>query len=223
MFVDASHRCGPARRARAGELATRLGVPTVAVYQTDLAAYASAYRFAAAEAYAWRRLGRIHNAAARTLAPSTAAATALQDHGVRRGRGVDTTTFDPAHRGAARRRALARIYASLDIFVHTGPYETIGQAVPEALASGVPVVAPAAGGPVDLVEPGRTGHLVPPHDAEAVRAAVGDELIDHYVAVRTGRSQIQRPGWVAGRDGRGRASRTGDRRVCRMSPPFPPL
>jgi phosphatidylinositol alpha 1,6-mannosyltransferase len=106
---------------------------------------------------------------------------------------------------------LARLYASLDIFVHTGPLETFGQAIQEALASGVPVVAPAAGGPLDLVKPGQTGYLVPPGDGRSITravselaadpvlrrhvgrqarasvagrtwAAVGDELLDHYRA-----------------------------------------
>ena len=67
---------------------------------------------------------------------------------------------------------LARIYASLDIFVHTGPFETFGQTIQEAAASGLPVIAPAAGGPLDLVHEGATGFLVPPGDGDALAAAV---------------------------------------------------
>src|SRR5438132_226142 len=74
--------------------------------------------------------------------------------------------------GERRGEQLARIFASLDVFAHTGPYETFGQTVQEALASGVPVVAPAAGGPLDLVDDGRTGFLVPPCDAGALAHAL---------------------------------------------------
>ena len=107
---------------------------------------------------------------------------------------------------------LARIYASLDVFVHAGPHDTFGQTLQEAAASGLPVVAPAAGGPLDLVRDGVTGFLVRPGDAAALAAAVArlsadpalrmaqglagrhmvlgrswpvmcDELISHYVDV----------------------------------------
>jgi phosphatidylinositol alpha 1,6-mannosyltransferase len=67
---------------------------------------------------------------------------------------------------------LARLYASFDLFVHSGPYETFGNTLQEAAASGLPIVAPAAGGPVDLVEDGTTGFLVRPLDAGALADAV---------------------------------------------------
>jgi phosphatidylinositol alpha 1,6-mannosyltransferase len=247
--------------ARGSAVAQRLGLPTVAAYQTDVPSYASVYHTRAlGAAAAWRWLRAIHNAADRTLAPSTSSATALHEHGVERvwlwPRGVDTTRFDPAHRSAALRHALAphgevligyvgrlapekrvdllapitglpgarlvivgggpaeaplrralpratflgtrhgaqlaRLYASLDIFVHSGPYETFGQTLQEAAASGLPVVAPASGGPLDLVEDGVTGYLVPPFSADALARAAARLASDPALRAAQGSAARQR-------------------------------
>lgn len=87
---------------------------------------------------------------------------------------------------------LARIYASLDVFVHTGPFETFGQTIQEAAASGLPVVAPASGGPLDLVDAGGTGYLVPPGDPDALSAAVHKLAEDAALRARLGAAARRR-------------------------------
>lgn len=69
---------------------------------------------------------------------------------------------------------LSQALASLDIVVHTGPYETFCQVAQEAMASGLPVVAVGSGGLLDLVDSSRTGWLYPPGDLRALRAHVAD-------------------------------------------------
>jgi phosphatidylinositol alpha 1,6-mannosyltransferase len=218
-----------------------LDVPTVAVFQTDVAGFARRYGFRGADRAIWRWLRHVHRHADRTLVPSSASREQLASRGIERlamwRRGVDTVRFDPAHRSDTLRSELAphgevivgyvgrlagdkrvhllthladlpgvrlvvvgdgpaaaklrdrlpnalfpgflggaelsTLYASLDVFVHTGADETFCQAIQEAMASGVPVVAPAAGGPLDLVQPGRTGLLYHPDDIDGLRAAVG--------------------------------------------------
>jgi phosphatidylinositol alpha 1,6-mannosyltransferase len=260
--TEVVHLASPvALGAWGAHVARAMELPMVAVYQTDLPNYARAYRLGkATEAFAWRWLRDIHNAAGRTLAPSSVTAAELAEHEIERirlwGRGVDTERFRPALRDEGLRaeiapdgevivgyvgrlavekrvdllvslaalpgvklaitgggpmedelRAalptaaflgmrhgadLARIYASLDVFVHTGPFETFGQTVQEAAASGLPVVAPAAGGPVDLVDDGVTGYLVTPGDPDALSAAVRELVADPRLRGRFGEAARRR-------------------------------
>ena len=86
---------------------------------------------------------------------------------------------------------LARIYASLDVFVHSGPHDTFGQTLQEAAASGLPVVAPASGGPLDLVQDGVTGFLVTPGDPAALAGAVARLAADPLLRAAQGRAGRQ--------------------------------
>jgi len=63
--------------------------------------------------------------------------------------------------------ALARAYASSDVFLFPSDTETFGNVTLEAMASGLPTVCARAVGSRDLVDEGTTGHLCPPGDTQA--------------------------------------------------------
>ena len=89
-----------------------LRVPAVAVYQTDVAAYAEKYGMPGASALVGRHIARLHRRATLTLAPSTASLHQLDELGVDRlrrwGRGVDVTRFSPDRRSDAWRARIAQ-------------------------------------------------------------------------------------------------------------------
>jgi phosphatidylinositol alpha 1,6-mannosyltransferase len=78
--------------------------------------------------------------------------------------------------GHATGDALARWYASADVFVFPSTTETFGNVVTEAQASGVPAVVVDRGGPPELVEPGETGWVARANDPEDLAARV-EQLI----------------------------------------------
>ncbi|GAB2452354.1 phosphatidylinositol alpha 1,6-mannosyltransferase [Conyzicola lurida] len=260
--------------AQAIASANRLGIPAVAIFQTDVAGYARRNRLGAATAVAWRIVRWIHEGAELTLVPSSASMHDLESAGIPRlarwGRGVDLVRYHPANRldpltadlrarlapngevvvgyvgriapekqverfaalrgipgvrfaivgdgpsTPAAKRALAGMpvtwlgrlggpelaaaYASFDVFVHTGAEETFGQTLQEAFASGVPVVAPRSGGPIDLVQHGTNGFLFEPSDDEALRSWVN--LLGRDAALRArmgeaGRRSVLGRSWQA--------------------------
>jgi phosphatidylinositol alpha 1,6-mannosyltransferase len=94
--------------------------------------------------------------------------------------------LDPVFTGPLHGDELADAYAALDVFVHTGTTETFGQTVQEAHAAGVPVVAPAAGGPLDLVRHGVDGYLFDPRHDHSLRRSVGTLVADPALRARFG-------------------------------------
>lgn len=282
---DVIHAASPfVLGAQAITQAQRMGVPSVAIFQTDMAKYAGRNGFGAAgTALVWKVIKKIHQGATLTLVPSEASRRDLERIGIDRvgtwGRGVDSALYHPNRRlspeaaalrerlapngevvvgyvgriapekelerlqslrrvrdmrlvlvgdgpargsigrrlssldpeflGTLRGEELATAYAAFDVFVHTGTTETFGQTLQEAHAAGLPIVAPAAGGPLDLVEHGVDGFLFDPRHDHSLRRAVmtlvesqelrsrfgeagrravvgrtwtalGDELIGHY-------------------------------------------
>lgn len=87
---------------------------------------------------------------------------------------------------------LGRAYASLDVFVHTGRHETYCQSAQEALASGVPVVAPRSGGPIDVVTDTVAGFLYEPGNGADLTSYVdrlaGDPLFRRRMGLAARRS-----------------------------------
>lgn len=157
--------------------ADALRVPTVAVYQTDVAAYADKYGMPHATALVARHIARLHRRATLNLAPSSASVRQLEELGVDRlrrwGRGVDSERFAPERRSDRWR-------------LQHAPHETVigyvGRLAPEkqvedlAALSGIPGtrLVVVGDGPsrsaLERVLPGAvfTGHLSGAALAEAI-------------------------------------------------------
>lgn len=109
---DVVHLASPAvLGSTAARAAQQRGIPAVAVFQTDLAAYAGRYRVPGGSATTWRWLRALHERTALTLVPSSATMAQLRRHGIGPlalwARGVDLEQFAPGNRSTALRARLA--------------------------------------------------------------------------------------------------------------------
>lgn len=95
---------------------------------------------------------------------------------------------------------LATHYSVFDIFVHTGRNETFGQTIQEAMATGLPVVAPAVGGPLDIVDRSKTGLLFNPSEDNADLITSVSYLLNHTGEAKLmgqrGRSKVEKRTWA---------------------------
>lgn len=272
---DVIHVAAPFAFGRqAISVAHRMGVPAIAIYQTDIAGYAHRYGLPWLRPLIDRMIGAIHRRATVNLAPTTEGADYLQAIGAKGvavwGRGVDLENFNPEKRelvensglrkelgspssliigfvgrlaaekqvdrlaelfgipgigflivgdGPERKNLeklfayqnvkftgklvgpeLANAYASMDIFVHCGTEETFGQTIQEAQASGLPVIAPARGGPRFLIQSGQSGILVNPDETNAYRTAVLQLIEDPFLRKAIGikaRKAVANKSWTA--------------------------
>lgn len=71
-----------------------------------------------------------------------------------------------------KRDDVLRVLAGCDLFLFATLHENLSNALLEAMAVGLPVVATAVGGNVEVVEHEGNGYLVPPSNSEALADAV---------------------------------------------------
>ncbi|MEK6287217.1 MAG: glycosyltransferase [Acidobacteriota bacterium] len=86
------------------------------------------------------------------------------------------------------RSDVSRLTASFDLMALASLHEGLPNAVMEAMAAGVPVVATAVGGTKELIVDGQTGYLVPPANAgalaERITFALANEETSRRLAAR---------------------------------------
>jgi len=259
---------------QARKVAKQFQIPSVAIFQTDVAGFVNHYGLSKISTLVERRIRKIHSTVDLNLAPSTHSKSYLENLGIENieiwGRGVDTGQFNNSYRSEALRRnwgadentivvgfagrlapekcvenlrvlhnlesstgknvqlviigdgpsrdrlashlpyakftghlsgeQLGQAMASLDVLVSTGEKETFCQVIQEAMACQVPVIAPATGGPLDLVEPGVNGYLYQPGSLNELHNAV-QTLIDNPRQIlelgRNGENMVRNRTWLS--------------------------
>ena len=89
---------------------------------------------------------------------------------------------------AGCRESVAELLRAADLFVLPSHYEACSNAILEALATGLPVVACDVGGNRELIADGQTGWLVPPGSPEALARCLVEALADETQLRQIGRA-----------------------------------
>ena len=84
------------------------------------------------------------------------------------------------------RRDVPRLLSAADISVLPSLSEGLPNAVIEAMAAGLPVVATSVGGIPELIQQGRNGMLVPPGDTAALAESLATVLSNPFLSRRLG-------------------------------------
>ena len=95
---------------------------------------------------------------------------------------------------AGFRHDVAEFYTAFDMLVLTSLGEPFGKVLIEAMASETPVIGTALAGPLEIIQDGVTGLLIPPRDPSAVAGAILD-LARHPAMIKSmgqaGREWVQ--------------------------------
>jgi glycosyltransferase involved in cell wall biosynthesis len=83
------------------------------------------------------------------------------------------------------------VLSSLTLFVSAARSEPFGLAIVEAMAAGLPIVATASEGALEIIEDGISGKLVPPENPEALAEAINELLDDPLECARLGQNALR--------------------------------
>ncbi|MGA7342172.1 MAG: glycosyltransferase [Terracidiphilus sp.] len=97
--------------------------------------------------------------------------------------------------GVLRGEELSAAYANMDLFVFPSHTDTFGNAVLEAMASGVPAIVTPDGGPCTIVRDGETGRVVADEEFAPAIATILADPVQHSAMRHAARAYAETASW----------------------------